>query len=204
MKEELKDVIERNSLVPSTPKNTDERRVKTTVPAVVEPKQSFLTRFLKNFMQTDAETIKKNLLDDYIIPGIKDAVLGVIDMFFYENGEGGRGSDGHYVSYDKKYKNGDRRSRGDDQASPRQNRYDYRELCWPTRGKAENALNALWEILDEFGVVRVADIFDLAEVTPVGDSTGNNYGWRDLSGSSVKRTYDGQYSLDLPQAISLK
>lgn len=187
-----------------------EKRVTTTVPSV-EKKDSLIHRFLKSFFQTDAETIKNSIIDDYVVPGIKDAILGAIDMFFYKDGSGrgGRSPSGPYVSYEKRYKGNTalrpfQGSRIVEPRQERQHRFDYRDLCWPSRGTAEAALSSLWEILDNYNVVSIADLFDIAEVTPPGDSTGNDYGWRDLSGSEVARTFDGQYVIKLPKAISLK
>lgn len=193
------------SSIDAASNKVEEKRVKNTVPASMEQKPSLINRFLKSFMQTDLETIKTNIMDDYVIPGIKDAILGIIDMFFYKDGAGpkGRGSNGGYVSYGQSYR-GNRPVGPRAREERRQHNFDYRELSWPTRGKAEAALNGLWEILDEYKMVRIADLFDLAEATPPGDSTGNDYGWRDLSGSEVLRTYDGRYAIKLPQAVSLK
>ena len=186
----------------------EEKRVKTVVPAETTKTDSMLSKFLKSFMQTDLDTIKNNIIDDYIVPGIKEAILGIIDMFFYRDSSGPRGrgaaNTGPYVSYSSKYRNGSRPSMNQPRDYDRQHSFDYRELYWSSRGKAEAALKSLWEILDEYHMVRIADLFDIAEATPPGDSTGNDYGWRDLSGSEVQRTYDGKYVIKLPTAVSLK
>ena len=56
------------------------------------------------------------------------------------------------------------------------------------------------ELIDQYGVVSVGDLYDLVGVT--GAYTDNNYGWTDLRTASVVRTRDG-YMIKLPRALAL-
>ena len=162
---------------------------------------------ITNFISNDVTDIKNSIIFDYVVPGIKDLVVGLIDQLFYKDRQPRSYSNRSYTSYSGAYRNNNQRPqrnyRNPIEYAGRSN-FDYRELTWNTRGQAEKALNALWDILDEYRVVSVADLFDVAQCTPSGDSTGNNYGWFDLSGSEVTRTFDGRYCLKLPTAVSLK
>ena len=176
------------------------KRVTSTVPAHVRDPES--GGILGQLFNRNINEIKNNIITDYILPAIEDSIIGAVRMFFntpVNPSSGSRASRGNYISYNEKYNSNNRLSR-----STSQHNFNYKELVWPTRGKAEAALTSMWEILDSYGLVRIADLFDIAEQTPVGDSTGNDYGWRDLSGSRVVRTYDGVYCLELPKAVSLK
>ena len=161
-----------------------------------------------SFISKDINDIKNSIIFDYVVPGIKDLIIGLIDQIFFKDrpprSYGGYGNR-PYTSYNGAYRNNQRRP--NEYRNPieyaNRNNYDYRELTWKTRGQAEKALYALWDILDEYKVASIADLFDIAQCTPAGDSTGNNYGWFDLSGSEVIRTFDGKYCLKLPTAVSL-
>ena len=52
-------------------------------------------------------------------------------------------------------------------------------------------------------IVSVADLFEIAGQTSIGDPTGNSYGWTDLTGSQVIRLFNGTYALKLPPVQSL-
>ena len=56
------------------------------------------------------------------------------------------------------------------------------------------------EIMEEYHIVRVADLYDLVGVT--GDYTDNNYGWTNIRNAKIVRVRDG-YKIDMPRALPL-
>ena len=56
------------------------------------------------------------------------------------------------------------------------------------------------ELVSTYGLVSVADFFDLLGVT--GNYTDNNYGWTDIRNAKVMRVKDG-YMIKLPKALPL-
>lgn len=179
----------------------------TTSPATVKKEGSKLGEIVETFVINDIKDIKTSILLDYIVPGLKDLATGIIDSIF-NKGNINRTSDRYSgrTRYEGAYRGNTRSPRQNSSMEYRiqRNYYDYRNLTWNTRGQAEVALNSLWDILDQYKVVSIADLFDIAQCTPPGDSSGNNYGWFDLSGSDVIRTFDGKYLIKLPPAVSLK
>ena len=67
-----------------------------------------------------------------------------------------------------------------------------------SRVEAEEVLRMMYEILNRYDVVRVAEVYDLLHVTP--DNSDYKWGWEDLEGSRVSRARGGGYCLDLPTA----
>ena len=53
------------------------------------------------------------------------------------------------------------------------------------------------DILEKYGMVSVADLYDLVGVT--GNYTDNKYGWTNLSNAEIVRVRDG-YQIKLPRA----
>lgn len=56
------------------------------------------------------------------------------------------------------------------------------------------------EMISVYGMVSVADLYDLIGVT--GNYTDNKYGWTDIRSASVVRVRDG-YIVKMPKAMPL-
>ena len=164
------------------------------------------------FLAEDIHNVKSYILMDVIIPEIKKTILDVLynslDMAF--NGENGRGraSRGiaNTVSYSRYYTDRDRRgSRQPDRFSSPQKRVargmNCDDIIFENRGQAEAVLTRLDEIMDNYGLVRVSDVYDISGVSC--EYTNTNYGWTDISSADVVRYGDGTYGLKLPRALPL-
>lgn len=57
------------------------------------------------------------------------------------------------------------------------------------------------DIISQYGVVSVLDLYDLADVS-TDNYAANKYGWTDISGCKAIRVRDG-YILKLPRALPL-
>lgn len=134
---------------------------------------------------------------------ISDAVSGGIDMILF--GETRRRtknkSSGSYTSYGSYYKKDDSRDRRDERGSRRNRSGSMGDIILETRQDAENVLYSLFDALEQYGAVRVADLTELLGET--GPFTDNYWGWEDLSGADIKRVREG-YLLVLPRPIDLK
>ena len=74
------------------------------------------------------------------------------------------------------------------------------EPIFETRRDAEEILNYIGDLIDEYGFVTVADLYDLAGVS--GNYTNNKYGWTDISNAEIVRLKDG-YMIKLPKIRKL-
>lgn len=72
------------------------------------------------------------------------------------------------------------------------------ELVYETRADAEKVLNGMSEIIDEYGFVTVADLYDISGL-PGAYYTDSKIGWKgSIKESIIKRVRDG-YVIDLPK-----
>ena len=147
--------------------------------------------------------MKSYIFSEVLLPAAKklvsDIVTNGIDMLLYGEIKNKKGNSSK-VSYSRYYD--DRRDRSRDYRSPVvRNNFDYDEIIFETRGDAEAVLDAMYDILNQYKVVSVAELYDLASIT-THNYTCNNYGWIDLRGSSVVRVRDG-YILKLPRALAI-
>lgn len=82
--------------------------------------------------------------------------------------------------------------------------YDNRskdDLVFDTRSRAEKVLNYMNEIIDKYGVVTVADMYDLADLAPT-NYTDNLRGWTSLRNAKVVKVRDG-FKIDLPRPLEV-
>lgn len=79
--------------------------------------------------------------------------------------------------------------------------FDYDNIIFNNRGDAEAVLSTMRDLLDQFQVVSVADLYELANVDNP-PYTANNYGWTNLRNADVMRCKDG-YILKLPKATNI-
>ena len=78
---------------------------------------------------------------------------------------------------------------------------DYDDICFDTRGDAETVLDAMQDIINQYGTVSIADLYELAHVAN-DNFTLNRYGWANINGAQAVRVRDG-YILKLPRAVPL-
>lgn len=165
-------------------------------------KKSELGKLADVFISEDARNVKSYVLMDVLVPAIKKAVYDIVtdgvDMVLF----GGKGthkkrSSADRVSYNRYYN--DRDSRRDDHAAVR-TRYSFDDIILDSRGEAEDVLDRMFEMLDMYGVVSVADLNDLVGIT--GQYTDNKYGWTSLRNADVVHGRDG-YMLKLPRVMPI-
>ena len=163
-------------------------------------KKSGIRKLSDTFLSEDVSNVKSYIFSEVLLPATKKLVSDIVtngtNMLLYGEIKNKKGNSSK-VSYSRYY---DDRSR--DYRSPVvRNNFDYDEIIFETRGDAEAVLDAMYDILNQYKVVSVAELYDLASIT-THNYTCNNYGWIDLRGSSVVRVRDG-YILKLPRALAI-
>ena len=166
-------------------------------------KKSEIRKFTDVFISEDVNNVKSYILMDVLVPAIKKAISDIVtngvDMILYgEAGFNKKRSTVSKISYNKMF---------DDPRSSRihsergRTGLDYDELIFDSRGDAEAVLSALEDIIAQFGVASVGDLYDLAQVSTTNYAI-NKYGWSDLRSAEVIRARDG-YMIKLPRALPL-
>lgn len=167
-------------------------------------KKGEVRKFMDSFFSEDIHNVKTYILTEVIIPSIKDALSNAInygsDMMIYGDAKHSKKrSNASRVSYSRYYD--DRRELRSDTSSSSRVRYSYDNVTVDSRDEAKEVLRRMDEALEEYGMVSVADFYDLVGVT--GDYTDHNYGWLDLRGAGIRRTRDG-YLFELPRVVPLR
>ena len=176
---------------------------------VVKKKKTFGRKLADIFISEDVGDVKSYLIYDVLVPAVKeniaDAINGAIGMIFF--GEVSRRMSGRNsnrnnskVNYGGYFNSGnDRRERmprsyRDRDSSSDRSKAD--DLIIASRAEAEQVLDEMYELLDTYKQVTVADFYDMLGIS--SEFTDNKYGWTNLNGARVIRVRDG-YRIDLPR-----
>lgn len=186
-----------------------EKRVQKVVKSPVKTKTNELRKFADIFISEDVSSVKNYIFMDVLVPAIKKAIYDIVtngvDMFLY--GGSGRtkssGPSGTKVSYRNFYdqKNNPQNNgyRGSESIKTR-NGFEYEDIVFSNRGDAEAVKQQMQAALAKYGVLTVADLYDMVDQSP--PYTSNKYGWSDLSSAEVIRVH-GDYMIKLPRATPI-
>lgn len=179
------------------------KEIKKVVTGKVKVRENKGRKFADIFISEDAANVKSYIFMDVLVPAIKKAVSDIvtdgIDMILYGSKGGGRStrtSSGNRIQYGGYYDDRRDRRRESDERAPR-NRFALEDIVYDSRIEAEGVLSQMIDILKRYGVVTVADMYEMSgERLPY---TANDYGWMNLDHASIKRIRDG-WIIDLPKA----
>ena len=184
---------------------SSDKKVEKVISGSAKPKKKGeMQKFADVFISEDVGNVKSYILMDVLVPAIKKAISDIvtngIDMILYgETGRTRKASSGTKVSYGKYYDREPDRRR--DRSISSRGGYDYDDIVFETRGDAKKVLDSMNDIISQYGVVSVLDLYDLADVS-TDNYAANKYGWTDISGCKAIRVRDG-YILKLPRALPL-
>lgn len=155
------------------------------------------------FTSEDVSTVKSHIFSDVLVPSIKkmvsDAVKTGIDMILYGDSDASRTkSPASKVSYSKFYNEPSYKAVYDGYS--KRETYEYNNIVLETRGDAEAVLMALEDMIDQYDIASVADLYDLVGI--VGSYTDNKYGWTSVRSARIERVRDG-YVIRMPKALPL-
>lgn len=180
----------------------EKKKVEKVVNGTVKTKPNTARKFTNLFISEDVSSVKSYIFMDVLVPAIKKAVSDIvrdgIDMLLYGESKGRKNStNASYVSY-RSYSDRDRR---DDRHTSRSRvGYNFDDIILESRGEAEEVLTRMDELIDTYGIVSVADLYDLVGVT--GNYTDNKYGWTNIRNAEPVRVRNG-YILKLPKALPI-
>lgn len=176
-------------------KELPEKVVKPVVSGKTSTRSNNVRKVTNLFVSEDASNIKSYILMDVLVPTVKKAIVDTVEMIMYGESRSKRSNNQpNYVPY---------RSYSDDR-SGRSNifssRFDYDDIIFSSRGDAEYVLSNMMKIVKEYGMVTVADFYELSNVT--APYTAANYGWMGLRTAEVRRV-NGGYVLKLPTPMAI-
>lgn len=142
------------------------------------------------------------MIFDVVIPTVKDTIMDLFNMAFYGESYGNRNTRssrrGYYTnertSYSSYYK-----SERDRERDYRRNRRsnDVPEIIVDSRADAQDVLEEMNNLIDEYDDVSVGDLNQIVGIT--GTPQDEKWGWYDISSARIKKVGPREYLVDLPR-----
>ena len=184
----------------------EDRKIEKVVTGVVKTKKkSKISQAMDNFISEDAKNVKSYVFGEVLIPAIKKAISDIvtdgIDIILYGEARGrNKRSTADRVSYRSYYDDRGGRNRMNERQAIMAGSYSYDDIILSTRGEAEDVLSRMDELIETYGLVRVADLHDLVGIT--GNYTDNKYGWMNIRNAEIIRVRNG-YMIKMPRAVPI-
>ena len=197
---------------PNSPRSKEEKnlpaekKVNKVVTGKVTTKKNPTRKLKDTFISDEIHNVKDYIFLDVLIPAAKKAISDIvtngIDMILYgETGHTKKKSGASTVSYRNYY---DRRDDRDRYSSSSRSRvgYDFDDIVLESRAEAEEVIQRMDELIDTYGIVSVADMYDLVGLTC--NYTDNKYGWTNIRNAEAVRLRDGGWVIKMPKALPIE
>lgn len=194
-------------------KATEPKKVEKVVTGeVVTRKKPLGRQFKDTFVPGDVKGAAGHVFLSVLVPAAKDMIVEsaqeYIQRMIYGEDSGPRRrasqrSNGLFGRIDyngissgakKVYQKEDPRSAGPSRRARAMHNFD--EIILATRVEAEEVIDRLFDIVSQYEVATVRDLYDLVGET--AQWTDEKWGWTDIRGAAVTRVRNG-YLLDLPR-----
>nr|DAU49896.1 MAG TPA: hypothetical protein [Caudoviricetes sp.] len=180
-----------------------EPKMITSKPARAQ-RESFGSKARKAMITSDIQSVGEYILWEVALPAVKQAISDVvttgIERLLYGDGASRptQRSSSSYTSYNRAYQ-----SRTYSQSPPRpqiDRSRRFKLVALDDRAEADNVLRELETIIHEYGSASVGDLYGMVGMPT--RYTDEDWGWTDLSGSSVRRVRN-EYIIDIPDPKKL-
>lgn len=202
-----------NSKLPhKTP--TEDKKIESVVSGEVASRKKPLgRRFREVFIGGDTKSVLHYVIADVLIPQAKDMLSEAVSQGFerliYGESRPGRRPGSRYSSpgptnYTRYAVRGNnpigRQGREDPRTAPGVRSQQMDDIILATRVEAETVLDRMYDLLREYEMVSVSDLYSLLGLS--SSYTDQKWGWTNLQSCDIRRVRDG-YVLILPKTISL-
>lgn len=163
------------------PEDNKERRQVHQVAHGTKRKVGFFDKAINAMLSEDARTVSEVMVEDYIIPFIKNSIINAMEMMFFgTTSKRGRTTDASHTPY---YSYSSSQStyganRVDTRLAPRSNRFDYVDYEFDTLDDVMIVIEELSALIREYGYARVADCHQSIGIS--GNYTDGKWGWTDV------------------------
>lgn len=182
----------------------EERKIvdKVITGKVIERKKPLGQKIKDTFIGENMHNVGRFVLFDVLVPAAKSMIVDAMskgtERAFY--GETRRnntsGSRSNYTPYNQMSPTSRRPEQRRDISYRARATHDFNEIVLETRGEAEEVIDQLNNLLDDYQVVTVSELYDTVGIT--GDFTDDKWGWTDLRTAHITRVREG-YLLNMPR-----
>lgn len=187
------------------------RKVEQVVTTPVKSRPKSVGKRLKDaLIGGDSRTAMQYVIGEVIIPQAKEMIAEAATtaferLIFGESRSGGRRSSSRtngYTNYARYSSKNIRRGSGEDRPTVSPRTKDLDDIIFETRIEAQNVLEQMNDLLEEYGLVSIADLYTMLGWSNRSTHTDQKWGWDDLQAADIRMTRGG-YILILPKQIFL-
>lgn len=199
-------------------RETSKSRVEpiTTSTPVTVRKKNFGRRMVEAFVGGEPRSVGSFVMLDVLLPAARDMIADgftqMIEGVVYGEGRstsrrtgnrftssaGGLNSGRYHRMASSRF---DARPDPREPARARQQSFDYEDLVFGRRVEAEEVLDRLFAVIQEYEAATVRDLHEICRIN--SPYTTEKWGWSDISSAKIDRIRDG-YVLDLPRPEPLR
>lgn len=183
--------------------NTEEKKKveKVVSGKAIPKKKTEMQKLASSVFAEDWAKVKDYTLKEVLIPTISEGLYTVITsalsmLLLGGKGRISKGTGASKMNYQGYYNRPTERQT----STKTRNSYAYDDVVVENRGEAEEVLDRMYDILETYKMVSIADLYELVGFDV--QYTDNKYGWTDLRNAGVERVRDG-YLIKLPKASPL-
>lgn len=192
----------------SYPGNSDRAKEKKEITPVAKARvkrESTARKVVGEIIKEDARSVGETVLWDVIIPTVKNLISdtvtrGIESMLYGDSRPRSRNNYSDYSGYSRPKGNRDRPGERRERRSARQAEPERNEIIFDTRSDANDVIDRMSDIIDQYGQASLADLNAL-----IGASSNfidDNWGWTDMGSFNVRQVRDGfMLTHDEPQSL---
>jgi hypothetical protein len=164
-------------------------------------KRSPFAKLTSTFIAEDSGSVVEYLLTEVLMPAAKSLVLDIftqgLERKLYGESRPRSQAQRGYINYAARSQQNRQTTGNVTQLSRNQRaQHDFSDVILANRADAEDVLDAMRQLIVEYGVATVNDFYEAIGLT--GDFTDDKWGWSDLRGASI-RMVRGGYMFILPR-----
>lgn len=192
----------------SYPGNSDRAKEKKEITPVAKARvkrESTARKVVGEIIREDARSVGETVLWDVIIPTVKNLISdtvtrGIESMLYGDSRPRSRNNYSDYSGYSRPKGSRDRPVERRERRSARQAEPERNEIIFDTRSDANDVIDRMSDIIDQYGQASLADLNAL-----IGASSNfidDNWGWTDMGSFNVRQVRDGfMLTHDEPQSL---
>lgn len=192
----------------SYPGNSDRAKEKKEITPVAKARvkrESTARKVVGEIIKEDARSVGETVLWDVIIPTVKNLISdtitrGIESMLYGDSRPRSRNNYSDYSGYSRPKGSRDRPAERRERRSARQAEPERNEIIFDTRSDANDVIDRMSDIIDQYGQASLADLNAL-----IGASSNfidDNWGWTDMGSFNVRQVRDGfMLTHDEPQSL---
>lgn len=192
----------------SYPGNSDRAKEKKEITPVAKARvkrESTARKVVGEIIKEDARSVGETVLWDVVIPTVKNLISdtvtrGIESMLYGDSRPRSRNNYSDYSGYSRPKGSRDRPVERRERRSARQAEPERNEIIFDTRSDANDVIDRMSDIIDQYGQASLADLNAL-----IGASSNfidDNWGWTDMGSFNVRQVRDGfMLTHDEPQSL---